>query len=462
MFCKKNLLNIVICVIFTSFIDYTRSYALEEAFSIVESNSVDYQSQEQNSLEYKWNSLYELYNEIIKLEESNFSNKVFSLANDEEQIEKGISNKIVLKDQDGEKWIFKLFFPYADYNTLACYKVSKILGLKIPETHVSSFTINGKQIEGLMIRFIDKTVIFEGMEDYISYKFSDNAISDILKKEVFDYLVANRDVTRSNLLFRKVGNIINSVYGIDMNCLFGDIDPIVQSVEKYCESCKRHTGEYFYSDFYKMLGVEKIKVSFKKNFAFINLLNLCPDNIIKNIMSESLSDEFVEIILERKKRLLDVFLKYYRNLKVIDLTEEIEILSDMDNRSISLLDKYILSMEESLKQKRAANLGLKRANGIKQKELNVVMSWEAWEDIVYFQKMELSNQVYEKLLDKLNDRYSKVENEDEKEAIKEYIEMLEDMQKLRDGSIVGIRPIVRNPDKKRNYGVFDIFKRILK
>ncbi len=148
----------------------------------------------------------------------------FKLAEDSEQIRKGMSEKYVLKGQDGSKWLFKGItcdwmdnsFRAREMHTVLAYKLARILGVNTPEMYEFHMSTNGLNKSG----YIQKMIPLAGKSispHRFTGKKKDKFFLSIATSEIFSWLLYGNEGMQ--LLLSSSGEI----YQIDLQNSFCDL-----------------------------------------------------------------------------------------------------------------------------------------------------------------------------------------------------------------------------------------------
>ena len=151
-------------------------------------------------INFSWAERYELmwnkYQEYVKLENNVFENLRFHLSHF--QLREGIHLKLTLEDQLGRMWIFKF---KRSTNDIIAYRVFAFLGINSPEIHHIYLNINGKRYGGSIQRYISHK---GSLSNFSIQDLTPEALSDLLKIHILDWLMSNWDCAPGQFLVHSV------------------------------------------------------------------------------------------------------------------------------------------------------------------------------------------------------------------------------------------------------------------
>ncbi|MAE71045.1 MAG: hypothetical protein CME06_11335 [Gemmatimonadetes bacterium] len=159
--------------------------------------------------------LIRLWRRRLELEKELFRRLRFTLS--PTQMRCGMTLKLVLRDQLGDDWLFKMGDTAVD-GAEAIYRIGCLFGWETPELHRATLPINGPLIFGSAQRLIPEST------ELAIHIFGPNAEPARLTDEVLEYLLtaqllgwitANHHVHSRQFVTTRVGDSIDRIYRID-------------------------------------------------------------------------------------------------------------------------------------------------------------------------------------------------------------------------------------------------------
>jgi len=252
------------------------------------------------------NTLSGLINIKDELGKLYLKNTSFKLASDDDQIQGGHSEKYVLIDNLGKKWLFKSSKEETEQiKTIIAYKLANFLGVNTPSMYPFNITINNIVKQGFMIEMLPpKTKFINLNAEYLENK-NDIFISS-LKNIFFSWWVFCTPGSHDCIEIAITPS--GTIFQIDMNNAFGF---------KEQDAYEFRENEYPNA----LLQLKKSDAEFNKLNTFIQHSMTIKNNQIKKYLAAHLNRHVpksannkandIDLILERKKLLLKHFLNIY-------------------------------------------------------------------------------------------------------------------------------------------------------
>ncbi len=370
---------------------------------------------------------------IIKLERENqkLNEKIiaglrFELS-EERRFDKGETCKYLLKDKDTDDlWLFKIYKSSFPANaTIATYRLSQLLGTDMSEITGTLLPVNERMKFGSIQRIIPKV---KEINNIPFSKLSADQKECIMKNQVLDWLVFNKDVDEEEFLVKKdTGKII----AIDRDETF--------SVEKERISLDDNTGEdSYYYEFWKVYlkgGIDIDNINFKKVFEFIDYIQNIKDkyivSIIKGLLKNSLDsvqlDSLIKAVILKKHNLRLDFEAFYGNLAE---TKGFFLQIPPVNKNNLYAQVVLKKLRKTVFEKKEKLSRLKHKEPRKQENIERISCSDAWYLIekLNYAKREDFFSLSTETIKRLKDLEEKVFSVYEKFVICLYIEEIRNLQ----------------------------------
>lgn len=382
-----------------------------------------------DDLKKTYQNVFSTAQSVIDTEKKLFSRLVFSSAHETDQITLGKTTKFVLSDQLNRKWVYKVFSSHEDYNTLICYQLACLFGIKMPETHIKDLIINNTAVRGLMVLYIDDIIHFRNLDHFKTTALSPHATRDMARKEVLDFLVENLDVHLNNLLFKYDSTSVTDVYGIDMHYLFptldGIIDVPIDDLFSYTKQSNLHTGQSsVYATFWEREDIKKDPFLLVEMAPYIHFITSYPQNFIYEIIHPHWGEQIQKKFFKRQRSIGAVFTEYYAHLDPHFVSRPKSSIHPIFD---SLQNAYVKKTAQLLDTSQL----LAKISQEKQEKIDFVASWRAWDLINAFQSGWYQGTSTD-LLSELEKMQNTTENLYERHAIQHYCEQIKtkDIKKI--------------------------------
>ena len=356
------------------------------------------------------NKIICLFNESQKLDKKIVKKLRFKLCENQNLV--GINHKYLLKSNNNDLWLFKLYHPSLSSQRVkvsrCVYLLAQLLGISTPVVYEISLPINGKMRHGLIQKFIYGAIV---VNEKMIKKLSDDQIRRIQNHWVFDWLIFNTDSSLQHFLIEpKTKEIIA-------------IDKDLSLCERKVSSLSENTWNNTYCpDFWNAYINNKINTDFEETYSFIEYIQSIEKNELIRILSFAIGKgELMEKFFLRRANLNGHFEKLYYELSVLR-GEPFQMTGNTSRSShlISVLGK----IKNIVLEKRQLLENLKSQKKTKQSNIIALSSSQAWFIVSKFNgslKRVFSLDV-KRSLDKLKYLEGKNSNIYEKLAINLYME----------------------------------------
>ncbi|MBL7197401.1 MAG: hypothetical protein ISS47_04840 [Candidatus Omnitrophica bacterium] len=235
----------------------------------------------------------------------------FELADDEEQIHTGCTEKYVLKASDGTKWLFKsLYNEDEEKQILIAYRLANILGVNTPERYGFNISINGINKRGFLQRMLPPGNSHFSL-GYIGY-IRNNFIQSVFCNGIFCYLLC---IPNDNCEF--LVSPSGKIYQIDLNNIF---DPFWELLDD--DAIARSSAEYLIridnSKYLMDISINDIDIDFKQVYTCLkHIQEIDNDWLIKYLeigpggYSDSWINSIMNIMIKKKSTLSEDFRNHY-------------------------------------------------------------------------------------------------------------------------------------------------------
>lgn len=218
------------------------------------------------------------------------------LADYDEQLLAGATEKYVLRDNSGKKWLFKKIYNVQDeLKTYCTYRLTKIFGIHTPEMYKTSLTINGMPVAGFIQRLLPSTYLSAPPYGFI--KPSERKIlASLIKYGIFNWWVKSDAV---ECLISPSGR----VYLVDLNSMF-----------EFDDKNLLPPIAYLNKQLFPVQEAENMAINFEEANIFLYYMgkNLNQKSLEKYLKAEQYTYEtenyinrIVKFLVERKKDLLN-------------------------------------------------------------------------------------------------------------------------------------------------------------
>jgi len=148
-----------------------------------------------------------------KLGKSYVERANFMLANDDEQIKEGMTEKYVLEDSTGKKWMFKVSSNDRErITTLIAYLSANILGVNVQPMYETKLSINGINKKGFITEMLPSGTLFVDPDAEVIKK-NKNILSNSLMNIIFSWWIFYPEFEAIELAITPS----NEIYQVDMN-----------------------------------------------------------------------------------------------------------------------------------------------------------------------------------------------------------------------------------------------------
>lgn len=342
-----------------------------------------------------------VWDEVFTLEEDIINNSLFEVDDMDKEFQLvGLNEKHILKDQNGQRWMFKT--TSLTIEPVVAEKLSRFLricGFRSPVLVAKKFNINGTEYIGSIQKFVNMDREIGFFKDLLGYP--DFVIESVLAQEVVTYLFAAENeflwtkerelyfIDLNNIYFFPNGGVQPSdedflkIFAFDKN-LF--LDPVLRPLMNRCYNVRKQAKIPEQCDLWFNLydGMRKIKSQSRdltsqlhKYFIhrgenslkpltakIINFVDLIPDAYIKTMMQDSILsqsliyDDYINTIAVRKSRIKKIFTSFYQampNLKNPKIFNKRYTASEI-NRKAELLGRKRDQLRKELDQLKSKEL----------------------------------------------------------------------------------------------------------
>jgi len=227
------------------------------------------------------------------------------LASNDEQIVDGETEKYVLIDNNGKKWIFKVDLNAQErMRSLIAYHLANILGVNVPPMYEFNLTINDNNLKGVLIEMLPSETKFVHSTDRLIVQNNNHLNSSIINIVFGWWLFGETESSEIELAITP----LKKIYHIDMN-----------NALHYDNFFLSGNHEQFYDHLYKgkLVKFKNIDIDFKKAHRFVqHSINIQNNKLRMYLRSylDSFDEQFyfndIDIVIDRKNNLS----KNYRKL----------------------------------------------------------------------------------------------------------------------------------------------------
>jgi len=238
--------------------------------------------------------LVRLWRRRLELEAHLFQRLRFDLS--PLQLRRGLTLKLMLRDQLGDDWLFKMGDAAID-GAEAVYRIGCLLGWETPELHRSTLRINDRMVSGSVQRFIG------GAEELAAHvfgpsadprRFSDSALEYLLAAQIIGWITANHHVHTRQFITTARGDSVDRVYRIDNTVewfLVGH-DKLAAHYVAPLLSRKISPPKLGYNWMWRCFRESVIDLPLAKIHAFTRLVAELPDEVFRGIFQPGIENDF--------------------------------------------------------------------------------------------------------------------------------------------------------------------------
>lgn len=263
--------------------------------------------------------LIESYKNSLEAEERHFNKLTFEIAPEEMQMRKverlmGLSHKFILKDTQGDYWIFK---PASDEIKSVCmYKIFKLLGLDTPQMFWKSLNINGRSVNGSMQRFIPGA---ETLKNVHVTQLNKESLEYLLHTHILQWFFASYGSGAEHFLTFFEKDTTRKIMRIDTTSCLSLLGKDTLDLTFFPPCWKSYKTGYYYEMWENFIN-DKIRLDITQSLIFIKFLEKIPDAIIIELITPALKYEFPRqdnmssYLIKRKHRLFKDFISFYSKI----------------------------------------------------------------------------------------------------------------------------------------------------
>ncbi|MAE71047.1 MAG: hypothetical protein CME06_11345 [Gemmatimonadetes bacterium] len=163
----------------------------------------------------EYERLVRLWRRRLDLEEQLFRRLRFTLS--PTQLRSGLTLKLVLRDQLGDDWLFKMGTTGID-GAEAIYRTGCLFGWETPELHRTTLPINDQMVFGSAQRFIrDASTLSVQVagQNADPRRLTDSALEYLLTAQLLGWITANHHVHTRQFVTTRKGESVDRIYRID-------------------------------------------------------------------------------------------------------------------------------------------------------------------------------------------------------------------------------------------------------
>lgn len=230
-------------------------------------------------------SVIQAFQDSEKIENEVFSKLVFTY---EKVFNKSATQKFLVKDQLGRKWLFKVGKGASDGST-TMYRLFRFLGLETPEIHKVTFNVNGTETFGTLQRFVKNLGDLEKVE-YSS--LPKNVIDDLVKNNIMSWLTASHHVHfKQFLLASSTGEEKpDKIYRID-NTIEWFLMGYDQLAYNYTTPVLWHMGGLGYTTFWRRYFQKKLDPDLQKILDWARFISAVPDDFYADFFKDGFQND---------------------------------------------------------------------------------------------------------------------------------------------------------------------------
>ncbi|MCB9026740.1 MAG: hypothetical protein H6625_10510 [Bdellovibrionaceae bacterium] len=409
--------------------------------------------------------------ELKKLQQDNFEKLSFSVSKKQFQIAK--HPKILLEDQLGRKWLFKIG-NVSSIGSATVYDFFLAFGHRSPAIFSKTLIINGKKTPGTLQRFLNTKGTLENRS---FFELNQDNIDYLARTHLLSWLTLNHHVHPRQFIFvveeptdePQIMRVDNAVewYLIQSDSLELQYEsPILWQV--------RQAG---YGGYWRSVIV-KNDINYTELLSLAEYINKMPDDLyirlFKNLLDHNMlyssdkpleenkalfpeidydlsPDEFKKLLLERKNKILKDYKAFLGNIR--KLAEKHYIANRIKSTDLEKEKQRILVHLQTLKQEELALSEQLKENKSEQGELNLNFSFDAFQILSEFLCQEIVCPEWDpnKLLTRLDELSKSTQNKFELKAIQNVHDFIVKNKNINRSDYLKINKLQFNANK-----VFDL------
>ena len=398
------------------------------------------------SIQNSYIELIQTYEECMQLESSVFQRLTFTLS--DFQLKKGTRLKLILDDQLGRKWLYKMVRkgilkpgdPEFWSRSIAIYHLFTLFGLDTPQIHPITLNINGEETAGSIQKFISNKGTLDGIKPS---ELALDALTYLLKTHVIAWLTADHDANTANFLIISSGNNkIDEIVRVDNDQAFWFLG---QDELRWDYAYSK-----FYTQLWKFYMSKDISLDLETNYEFIEFVTHLPDEFFKKLVlpvSKFDGKKIVDLIIDRKHNLPFDFKQFYSDL-ANERKETLMLSMGIDPKRMGeISNKICRKLENKIVELKKIEVQLQQKLS-KQSEIKMIVSINGFRVLqkvykYYRYKLRRSEklkyvwpdaenkslvEVCDEALQQLTDLKSSIPSKYEKIAIECYMEEIENIK----------------------------------
>ena len=195
--------------------------------------------------------------------------RTFRVEKDTKQIAGGTSEKYLLSDERGGRWLFKPMPAWQAALEEACFRLATALGLSTPE--VFGVVVQGG-INGSLARMVPNRGNLRHRRPSV---LTERQVRDLLELQVFDWLIGNFDNHERNFLVDERDDVIT----IDHGLAFDDGDFFEFDLARG----PRWRLQSYFRDLWEAYAKREANVQPQNTFAFVDRVTALPDAVLERV-----------------------------------------------------------------------------------------------------------------------------------------------------------------------------------
>ncbi len=323
----------------------------------------------------------------------------------------GSAQKYLLKSNNGDLWLFKVY-PFSKTKRVkisrCVYLLAQLLAISTPVLYEINLPINGKLRYGSIQKFISDT---KELCDVKISELSNTQIEDIQYHEIFDWLIFNGDPDSDHFFIKPK---TDEIVAIDKDLSLSEM--------KGSSLSENPWNNAWYMNYWKKCIADEINIDFKKSFNFIKYIQSIKNCKLRKILLRLCNEnKLIDEFFLRKKNLKIYFEKSYRRLSVLQ-GKQFLIADNADKKAYSEL--VLEKIKKNVLEKRQLLKNLKAQKKTRQNNITAISSEDAWDivDKLNWVDKERSLVYIKNVIEKLECLEKKKVSVYEKLAINLYIE----------------------------------------
>ena len=350
-----------------------------------------------------YEGLVRLWRRRLELEAQLFERLRFELS--PMQLRRGLTLKLMLRDQFGDDWLFKMGDTAID-GAEAVYRIGSLFGWETPELHRCTLPVNDRMVSGSMQRFVDDA---EELTAHVLHPdahprlLGSSALEYLLMAQIIGWITANHHVHAGQFITTARGDSIDRIYRIDNTVewfLVGH-DKLAPHFVTPLLSRKIPPPKLGYNWMWKCFRRSIIDLPMARAYAFARFIAGLPDDVFREVFEPGIENDFryfpnvseltlrdtssrinpkgdkkhfLETLVDRKRRLPEDTATLFDG-QIVERGERMEYRDGPSSRAIgeelrARLDKRIRELED-----RAAGLPQGAA---RQKPIRALTSFAAY------------------------------------------------------------------------------------